>query len=98
MNRVLTLFYIQVNLCYKILSSSELVDNEEQSLILENKPTFIDGENILGYLTFKTKNYYRTSEGFLAEDIDEEISMHKLNMTGFLYFRCKVKKEPNCDE
>jgi hypothetical protein len=82
------------------LTDSSLVDNifvenEEQLLILDKKPTFKIDENILGYLTFKTKNYYRTSEyqSGMAKDVYDGKSMDKLNMTGSLYFKCKVRQK-----
>jgi len=76
------------------------VENEEQALILENKPTFSVGEDILGYLTFKTKNYYRTSyhESGLRKDSYSGEIMDKLNMKGSLYFKCKVRKKTIGDE
>lgn len=87
------------------LSNASLVDNilvknEEQSLVLENKPSFLIGETILGYLTFKTKNYYRTNEyeSNIARDNYSDEIMDKLNMTGSLYFKCKVRKKTHGDE
>lgn len=87
------------------LTDSSLVDNifignEEQSLLLNSNPTFTLNENILGYLTFKTKNYYRTSEyeSGLAKDVYNGKSMDKLNMAGSLYFKCKVRKKTIGDE
>ena len=77
-----------------------LVGNDEQSLILENKPTFTLDENILGYLTFKTKKYYRKSDYKRIGTEDDSIgkSMDKLNMMGSLYFKCKVRKKTIGDE
>ena len=91
---------------YKIeLTDGSLVDNilvgnEEQSLILDSKPTFTLGENILGYLTFKTKKYYRKSDykRIGAEDDNSGKYMDKLNMMGSLYFKCKVRKKTIGDE
>lgn len=76
------------------------VENEEQSLILENKPNFSVGENILGYLTFKTKNYYRASdyESGLGKDVYNDKNMDRLNMKGSLYFKCKVRQKTIGDE
>lgn len=72
-----------------------LVENEEQSLILENKPNFLLEETILGYLTFKTKNYYRSREyeSNIAKDNYRDEIMDKLNMVGSLYFKCKVREK-----
>lgn len=83
-----------------VLVDNVYVENEEQSLILENKPTFSVGENILGYLTFKTKNYYRTSEykSGVSKDVYNGKIMDKLNITGSIYFMCKVRKKTFTDQ
>ena len=78
-----------------VLVDNVLVENGEQALILDTKPTFKINQNITGYLTFKTKNYYRTSdhESGMAKDFYNAKSMDKLNMAGSLYFKCTIRKK-----
>ena len=83
------------------LVDNVLVDNQEQSLILDKQPTFLIDDNILGYLTFKTKNYYREKNynSIGAEEADNKGKyMDTLNLAGSLYFKCKVRKKTIGDE
>lgn len=76
-----------------ILVDNVMVTNEEQALLLEHEPSFKVGEDIMGYLSFKTKTYYRLKEyqSMIIENATEDNEMDSLHMAGTLYFKCKVK-------
>lgn len=83
------------------LVDNVLVENQEQSLVLDKEPTFLIDDNILGFLTFKTKNYYREKNyGRIGAEEDDNRGkyMDTLNLAGSLYFKCKVRKKTTGDE
>lgn len=90
----------KANLTDSSLVDNILVENETQSLILESRPAFKPDENIFGYLTFATNNYYRTSEyeSGLAPDNYSQKTMDKINRVGSLYFKCKLREKTIGDE
>jgi hypothetical protein len=69
------------NLIDTSLSKSIRVDNQYQSLIFKEQPTFQYGQQLTGYLNFTSVPYYQLQSKKLAE--------HYLQ--GKLYFTCKTQ-------
>ncbi|MFV0539856.1 MAG: hypothetical protein ACK5MZ_01280 [Aestuariibaculum sp.] len=81
------------------LTDNVSVSNQKQTLILKNAPTFTIGEEILGHLTFKTEDYYRVNdyESGMAKYVYSDSNMDKINLTGTIYFTCRLREKSISD-
>lgn len=64
------------------------IDNKFQYLIIQDKPTFKTGQQIMGFLAFTTNNYY------------EKTTLDLLNtvfLSGKIYFTCKTREVTSLD-
>lgn len=83
--------YADDALLYKISTAdtvfrrSFMLPNKEQYLILKNKPSFKNGQQLTGYLVFTSADYY---EG----DGNNNSVPVKMYVTGKLYFACNVRE------
>jgi hypothetical protein len=81
------------------MQDSLLVDNVEvpnvtQELILDKTPIYKLGQQLTGYLSFKTGYYFRSAD--YEKEIEYEYTdkkMDTLYIKGILYFKCKVHKK-----
>ncbi|MBN8837071.1 MAG: hypothetical protein J0I09_07420 [Sphingobacteriia bacterium] len=82
------------------LGYSIVVKNDFQNLIINTKPNYTVGQNITGYLSFKTNNYYSPSDKANYDIEDKYISknMDKLYLKGSLYFKCTVRKKRKIED
>ena len=73
-----------------ILTDNIQVENVVSALVLERKPSYKLGENLLGYFTFTTADYYKLNyeEGPATGPFD------KLKLRGSLHFKCVVSALP----
>lgn len=87
-------------LTQKEMSDNILVGNNLQELILEKAPAFLLGEEVTGYMKFKTDNYFRSSEykSYMASDMYSDARMDTLYMKGELYFKCQLRQKTIFDE
>ena len=69
-------------------------------MLLNNTPNFTVGEDLVGYLSFKTESYYRLKEyqSINSEKISSGTEIDQLYMAGNLYFKCNVKEKTRVDE
>ncbi len=83
----------------KQLTDNITIANEAQSLVLDRQPLFSAGENLVGYLLFRTKHYYRTAEFAYgtAKDSYADQQMDTLYLRGSLHFKCHVRKKTALD-
>jgi hypothetical protein len=72
----------KVNLNDTAFYSSVTVDNRCQSLILDKEPSHKQGEQITGYLTYTTKEYYE------RKNVDR---LDTIYVSGKIYFTCNTK-------
>ena len=85
---------------FKLSSGDTLTDNiliqfAEQSLILDSLPTFQLGQQLTGFLIYKTVNYLRASD-FEDWSIKDEYSyknMDTMYTKGTVHFTCKVREK-----
>jgi hypothetical protein len=77
------------------LTDRILVSAIEQELILDRKPAYTLGQQLTGYLTFKTADYYRAAdyESWAAKDEYDSKNMDTIYTTGIVHFTCKVMQE-----
>lgn len=59
-----------------------VVENKYQYLIFSEKPTFLSGQKLTGYLTYTSNNYYQ-------QNYDNQIDTNYVG--GKLYFTCKTR-------
>ena len=73
-----------------VLADNIQVENAASALVLERKPEYKLGENLLGYFTFTTAGYYKLhyGEGPATGPFD------KLKLSGSLHFKCVVSESP----
>lgn len=64
------------------------VNNKFQYLIIQDKPTFTIGQQIMGLLTFTTNNYYEKTP---------PNSLNTIFLSGKIYFTCKTREETSFD-
>ena len=84
----------------KSLTDNISVENAEQELILRKNPEYKLGEQLPGFLRFKTKDYYRTRDydRLTAKDTYDADKMNTIHMAGSLYFTCTIRKKTMEDE
>ncbi len=77
-----------------VLTDNMQVEIAESTLVLEQQPSYKLGENLLGYFTFKTADYYKLNyeEGPVTGPFD------KMNLKGNLHFKCVVSAVPEGEE
>lgn len=84
----------------KELSDNVFVENASQQLILKASPQFSVGENIEGYLKFKTSDYFVSADyepGFGADSYSDA-EMYPVYVQGDIYFKCRLRKKTWADE
>jgi hypothetical protein len=81
------------------LDYSVTVNNTIQDLTLNSKPNYIVGQNITGYFKFQTDKYYSLDDenNNKLKDGYSENNMDIINLKGYLYFKCKVRKKIKTD-
>jgi hypothetical protein len=85
---------------FKLSSSETLTDNilipfAEQKLILDSLPTYKLGQQLTGFLSYKTINYLRASD-FKDWSIKDEYSdknMDTMYTRGVIHFACRVRQK-----
>ena len=90
---------------FKINNSDTLDDNiiipfAEQSLILDSLPKYKLGQQLNGYLRFKTINYLRASdfEDWSIKDEYSDKNMDIMYTKGVIHFSCKVRQKLQRDQ
>jgi hypothetical protein len=85
---------------FKLNNSDTLSDNMlipiiEQHLILDSFPTYKLGQQLFGYLRFKTANYLRASdfEDWSIKDEYSDKNMDTMFTEGTIHFTCRVRQK-----
>jgi hypothetical protein len=82
------------------LSDDILIPMTEQKLILDTFPAYKLGQQLTGYFTFKSANYFRASdfEDWSAKDEYSDKNMDTMQTKGVVLFTCKVRQKLQRDE
>jgi hypothetical protein len=78
----------KLNLSDTTLENFIKVKSKYQSLILNKKPTFISGQQLTGYFTFTSTNYFE-------QNADKTFDTNYVS--GKIYFTCKTRKYRDLD-
>ncbi len=68
-----------------------LLTGKYQYLKLNTKPLFQEGQQLTGYLTYTTKDYYHNNFNFRKDIPPEYRKIVTLYQTGKLYFTCRTR-------
>lgn len=90
---------------FKLTNSDTINDNilipfVEQNLILDSLPKYKIGQQLTGYLRFKTINYLRASdfEDWSIKDEYSDKNMDTMYTKGIIHFTCRVRQKLQRDK